>query len=147
MAVHFLVIAGYNQESRPFVSCLSDGRCDYLPSSYPRTLSNPPVLHEVVVDATPPMDPTCSCPNFAPAVEAIAKLDEANFGSRDPFHRAMAKIFEMGMAAQRDLDQKARDEQGRKALEQFEKTLPQVVPVEPGQSDEKMGLEQESHSG
>ncbi len=46
----------------------------------------------------------------APAIRAIAALDAANWQHRPNFRRALAKVFEMGMEAQRELTRREEEE-------------------------------------
>ena len=111
MSVHFLVVRSDRPDREPWVYCVSEPESPYLSSSLRSHLEGKnEIILEKKIDATPPADyPQTVCPEHAPAVEAIAKLDEAHFGSRDQFHQAMAKLVELGMSIQRELDRKAED--------------------------------------
>lgn len=113
MAVRFLVIRGDEADGKSWVDCQSDGNSVNLPGDRWSTEDRKDrILHEVVVDATTPDDyPQHLCPPWAPAIEAVAKLDEANLGGRDMFHRALARVFRMGMEAQKELDKKTAESQ------------------------------------
>ncbi len=112
----FLVVKSDTSGGDPHVWYVDDDKNIFSSRSDPREMEHlsGKIIHTTVVDSTKPEDYPQRVPwRHASTVQAIGRLDEANHGHPDPFHEALAEVFMLGMAAQRELDQKREREFAR----------------------------------
>lgn len=114
MAHRFFVVSGEVPGDQATVYYVTDEQLPKMENFDPRESDRTKdrIVHEDVIEVGAPCSGHTSWEEW-PAIQAIANLDNARPGRRPIFRPALAKIYEMGMAAQRELDRRGVHEANR----------------------------------